>query len=36
VLALTADGTLPEGLDLHGFRAVAMPVDDVGATVEID
>ncbi|GAA3096958.1 homoserine kinase [Pseudonocardia yunnanensis] len=35
VLALTADGTLPEGLDLHGFRAVALPVDDVGATVEI-
>jgi homoserine kinase len=35
VLALTGDGTLPEGLDLHGFTAVALPVDHHGATVEI-
>jgi homoserine kinase len=36
VLALTADGTLPSDLDLHGFTALALPVDSAGATVEID
>jgi homoserine kinase len=36
VLALTTDGTVPPDLDLHGFTALALPVDGVGATVEID
>lgn len=35
VLALTADGIAPAGLDLHGFTALPLPVDTVGATVEI-
>lgn len=35
VLALTADGTLPPGLDLHGFSALPLPVDTAGARVEI-
>jgi homoserine kinase len=35
VLALTADGTLPPDLDLHGFTALALPVDNAGARVEI-
>jgi homoserine kinase len=35
VLALTADGTLPEGLDLHGFTPVGLPVDRSGVRVEI-
>lgn len=35
VLALTSDGTLPEGVDLHGFTVVPLPVDDGGARVEI-
>jgi homoserine kinase len=35
VLALTADGTLPGDLDLHGFTAVALPVDSDGARVEM-
>jgi homoserine kinase len=35
VLALTADGTLPDDLDLHGFTAVALPVDSDGARVEM-
>jgi homoserine kinase len=35
VLALTADGILPSDLDLHGFTALALPVDRAGATVEI-
>ncbi len=35
VLALTTDAGLPEGLDLHGFTAVALPVDPHGARVEI-
>ncbi|QJY46860.1 homoserine kinase [Pseudonocardia broussonetiae] len=36
VLALTTDGTLPAGLDLHGFSTLPLPVDTVGAQVEID
>jgi homoserine kinase len=35
VLALTADGTLPSDLDLHGFTALPLPVDHAGARVEI-
>jgi homoserine kinase len=35
VLALTADGTLPPDVDLHGFTALALPVDSTGAFVEI-
>ncbi|NMH98997.1 homoserine kinase [Pseudonocardia acidicola] len=35
VLALTSDGTLPEGIDLHGFTVAALPVDATGAQVEI-
>jgi homoserine kinase len=35
VLALTSDGTLPEGVDLHGFTVVPLPVDGGGARVEI-
>jgi homoserine kinase len=35
VLALTADGTLPSDLDLHGFTALPLPVDSEGARVEI-
>lgn len=35
VLALTADGTLPAGLDLHGFSTLPLPVDTSGAQVEI-
>jgi homoserine kinase len=35
VLALTADGTLPSDVDLHGFTALALPIDDTGAHVEI-
>jgi homoserine kinase len=35
VLALTADGSLPDGLDLHGFTAVPLAVDQRGATAEI-
>lgn len=34
VLALTDDGTLPAGLDLHGFSTVPLPVDTAGAQVE--
>jgi homoserine kinase len=35
VLALTSDGTLPQGLDLHGFTPLELPVDRAGARVEI-
>jgi homoserine kinase len=35
VLALTADGTLPGGIDLHGFTAAPLTVDGRGAVVEI-
>ncbi|HEX5811116.1 MAG TPA: homoserine kinase, partial [Pseudonocardia sp.] len=35
VLALTADGTLPSGLDLHGFTVMRLPVDPFGVTVEV-
>lgn len=35
VLALTTDGTVPGDLDLHGFTAVALPVDPDGARVEV-
>lgn len=35
VLALTSDGTLPQGLDLRGFSTLPLPVDAVGAQVEI-
>jgi homoserine kinase len=34
VLALTRDGTLPEGLDLHDFTARTLPVDTEGAVFE--
>lgn len=35
VLALTTDGALPAGIDLRGFTALPLPVDGVGAQVEI-
>ncbi len=35
VLALTVDGVLPAGLDLHGFTALPLPVDPDGARVEV-
>ncbi len=35
VLALTTDGNLPSDLDLHGFTALPLPVDNAGASVEI-
>ncbi len=35
VLALTTHGTLPPGIDLHGFTAMPLPVDPDGAQVEI-
>lgn len=35
VLALTADGSLPGGIDLHGFTPAALPVDTRGAVVEV-
>jgi len=34
VLALTTSGTLPSGLDLHGFTVMRLPVDPFGVTVE--
>jgi homoserine kinase len=34
VLALTTDGSLPSGLDLHGFTVMRLPVDPFGVTVE--
>ena len=35
VLALTTDGRLPDGLDLHGFTPLPLPVDTAGARVEL-
>lgn len=35
VLALTTDGTLPGGVDTAGFTALPLPVDTLGAQVEI-
>jgi homoserine kinase len=35
VLALPTSGKLPDDLDLHGFTAIPLPVDAVGAQVEI-
>jgi homoserine kinase len=35
VLALTTDGRLPDGLDLHGFTPLPLPVDTEGARVEV-
>ena len=35
VLAITADGVLPSDLDLHGFTALPLPVDGMGARVEV-
>ena len=35
VLALTSDGTLPAGVDTTGFTVLPLPVDTVGARVEI-
>jgi homoserine kinase len=35
VLAITTDGVLPPDLDLRGFTALPLPVDGVGARVEI-
>jgi homoserine kinase len=35
VLALTADGTLPTGVDLHGFTLVPLSVDPRGVVVEV-
>jgi homoserine kinase len=35
VLALTSGGALPGGIDLHGFTALPLPVDVLGAVVEI-
>ncbi|WP_214371090.1 homoserine kinase [Pseudonocardia sp. H11422] len=35
VLALTSDGAVPGGIDTRGFTVVPLPVDRVGARVEI-
>jgi homoserine kinase len=35
VLALTSGGTLPEAVDTSGFTALLLPVDTLGAQVEI-
>jgi homoserine kinase len=35
VLALTTDGHLPDGIDLHGFTPLPLPVDTAGARVEL-
>lgn len=35
VLALTSDGAVPAGIDLRGFTVLPLPVDGVGAQVEI-
>lgn len=35
VLALTTDGTIPQGIDLSGFTELPLPVDPIGAQVEI-
>jgi len=34
VLALTGDGTVPDGIDIHGFTALPLPVDGTGVVVE--
>lgn len=34
VLALTADGVLPDGIDIDGFTVAPLPVDTVGVVVE--
>lgn len=35
VLALTSDGAIPTGIDLHGFTTLPLPVDTRGARVEV-
>lgn len=35
VLALTADAAVPDGVDIGGFTAMALPVDAQGAHVEV-
>ena len=35
VLALTTDGTLPAGVDTHGFTVLPLPIDPDGATVVV-
>jgi homoserine kinase len=35
VLALTTDGLLPDGIDLHGFTPLPLPIDAEGARVEV-
>ena len=35
VLALTTDGTLPGGVDTHGFTVLPLPIDPDGATVVV-
>ncbi|MFC4943907.1 homoserine kinase [Pseudonocardia sp. GCM10023141] len=35
VLALTSDGVVPDGIDIGGFTAMELPVDAVGARVEV-
>jgi homoserine kinase len=35
VLAFTTDGGLPADVDLHGFTALPLAVDTVGARVEL-
>ncbi|MFR9800698.1 homoserine kinase [Pseudonocardia sp. RS010] len=35
VLALTSNGTLPEALDASGFTTLPLPVDTLGAQIEI-
>lgn len=34
VLAFTADGRVPAGVDLHGFTALPLPIDAAGVVVE--
>ena len=34
VLALTHDGTVPDGIDIDGFTALPLPVDGTGVVVE--
>jgi homoserine kinase len=35
VLALTVDGELPAGVDLHGFTPTPLPIDTEGARIEV-
>jgi homoserine kinase len=35
VLALTVDGELPAGVDLHGFTPMPLPIDTEGARIEV-